>query len=242
LWYRALTLYRRATLLNWSIGVTDAGEPDDAELIQMQLLGLGVSSMKAGLDMLLAGYYSVAFGIIRHMLESFVQFIYVIFKPKEARRWQRKAGGLRAQPKSPGMRDMCDAIQAAPEVQGERLHGLINEVYDSWKLMSKGSHPTGVGFLQTDGGSDNYYLIGATYRPDLSLVGFDAGLVAVAHLLPTALIWAKPDTAADEWRTQWVALHDGADAWRHAHKDEITAATGARPTADPAPSRSEVED
>src|SRR5262249_51744258 len=57
LWYRALTLYRRAALLNWSLSAGDT-----AELVRAQLILLGVSSMKTSLDLLLSGYYSLAFG------------------------------------------------------------------------------------------------------------------------------------------------------------------------------------
>jgi hypothetical protein len=138
---------------------------------------------------------------------------------------------------------MCREIQATREVRGERLHSLIDDIYDSWELMSKGSHPTGVGLLQTEGEHDRHHLVGATYRPDLCLIGFDAGLVAVAHLLPMALIWSKPETAAEEWQRRWIALHRDADSWRAAHRAEIIAATGTGLQRVPvAPSRHEAEE
>ena len=120
LWYRALTLYRRAALLNWSIS-----KDDFAELVQSQLLGLGVSSMKAALDMLMAGYYSLAFAVIRHMLESFVQFVYVIYESKAARQWSKPKGGFVLAPNTPRMAVMCETIQAKDEVKGTRLHTLL---------------------------------------------------------------------------------------------------------------------
>ena len=61
----------RSTTVRDSEGHGHPGPEHDAVLVQLKLMNLTVSSMKAGLDALLAGYYSVAFGIIRHMLESF---------------------------------------------------------------------------------------------------------------------------------------------------------------------------
>ena len=63
----------------------------------MQLLGLGVSAAKSSLDDLLAGYYSQAFGGIRHMLETFVQCLYVSFNPDETEHWYEQEGGIAAQ-------------------------------------------------------------------------------------------------------------------------------------------------
>src|SRR5215208_6794789 len=63
LWYRALTLHWRAMLGEWEFVDAVPGRPElTAQGLQMQLLGLSVSASKAALDMLLAGYYSVAFG------------------------------------------------------------------------------------------------------------------------------------------------------------------------------------
>ena len=39
---------------------------------------------EGSLDLLLAGYYSLAYAAIRHMLETFVQYFYVVVQPEEA--------------------------------------------------------------------------------------------------------------------------------------------------------------
>ena len=115
----------------------------------MQLLGLATSSMKAGLDMILAGYYSIAFCTIRHMLETFVQCLYAGLEPDEARHWYDQPGGIEAQTDPPGMLLMCQRIQANPAIKGTELDGLIDVVYAKWQLMSKGCHPSGAGIRQT---------------------------------------------------------------------------------------------
>jgi hypothetical protein len=87
LWYRALTQYRRGLPGGWHFEDEQPGSVELAAVgLRMQLLGLGVSAAKSSLDDLLAGYYSQAFGGIRHMLESFAQCLYVDLNPDESKR------------------------------------------------------------------------------------------------------------------------------------------------------------
>jgi hypothetical protein len=224
LWYRSLTLYRRAMLGNW----TFTAEPGTVELasmtLQMRLLGLGVSAAKSSLDDLLAGYYSQAFGGIRHMLETFAQCLYVIFHPDESEHWHEQEGGIAAQIDPPSMKTMCQAIQAEPSYRLTGVPGFMDKVYNSWQLMSKGAHPSGVGIRQTYGEGEIRHLIGATYRRDLALAGFDLGLFAVATLLPQALRMAKPEVGP--WSDEWEQVSKDAGAWRTAHAAELRAGEG----------------
>lgn len=201
LWYRGLTLFRRGMLGAWEHTVTEESVDRTVWGLRGQLLGLGVSSAKASLDALLAGYYSAAYSSIRHMLETLVQYLYVVIKPEEANRWYRQPGGPAAQSKSPSMRKMVDAIKADPRLAATA--GFIDKVYKSWILMSKGSHPTGEGIKQTVA-DDGRFVFGATYDREMVLVGFDQGLFAVMMLLQ-GLQWLRPQDqgwadALDKWR------------------------------------------
>jgi len=243
LWYRALTLYRRAILGEWTL---TGGEPGSRELaaegLQMQLLGLAVSSMKAGLDMILAGYYSMAFCVIRHMLETFVQCLYAGLEPDEARHWYEQPGGIDAQTDPPAMLLMCQRIQANPEIKGSELDGLIDSVYAKWRLMSKGCHPSGAGIRQTASESETRHNVGATYHRDLCLAAFDVGLSPVSNLLPAALMRLRPEARGQI--EEWNALRAEVSAWRTAHAEELRAAEGDAPASQPevpAPRHDEVK-
>jgi hypothetical protein len=225
LWYRALTQYRRAMLGGWTFTGAEPGTIELAAMgLQMQLLGLGVSAAKSSLDDLLAGYYSQAFGGIRHMLETFVQCLYVSFHPDESEHWYEQEGGIAAQEDPPSMKTMCQAIQAEPSFRLTGVPGLMDKVYNSWQLMSKGAHPSGVGIRQTMGEGETKHLIGATYRRDLAMAGFDIGLFAVATLLPQALRMAKPEIGP--WSDEWKQVSKDAGAWRTAHAAELRAGEG----------------
>jgi hypothetical protein len=226
LWYRALTQYRRAMLGRWKF---TGAEPGSVELtamgLQMQLLGLGVSAAKSSLDDLLAGYYSQAFGGIRHMLETFVQCLYVSFNADESFRWYEQEGGIDEQVDPPSMKHMCQAIQAESEFKFTKVPGFMDKVYNSWQLMSKGAHPSGVGIRQTEGENETKHLFGATYRPELALPGFDIGLLALTMLLPQALRLAKPEVGP--WSEELDRIDNDVAAWREANAAELREAEGA---------------
>jgi hypothetical protein len=224
LWYRALTQYRRAMLGGWTFTAEPGAEELAAKNLQMRLLGLGVSAAKSSLDDLLAGYYSQAFGSIRHMLETFAQCLYMSFNPDDTEHWYEQEGGIAAQTDPPSMVTMCQAIQAEPSFRLTKVPGFMDRLYNSWQLMSKGAHPSGVGIRQSDGEDDSKHLIGATYRRDLALPGFDIGLFAVASLLPQALRMVKPEIG--RWSEDWERVEDDVAAWREVHSAELRAAEG----------------
>lgn len=219
IWYRALTLFREGMIGTWEYPGDDGPGVGMAMWgLQSQLLGLGVSSAKAALDMLLAGYYSVAYGAIRHMLESFVQCLYVTVKPEEVRRWYQDPEGTDADHRSPGMKIMVDAIKALPAWADAAW--MFDKVYDAWSLMSKGSHPTGAGITQTVDEAASRHVIGATYNRDLARTGFDHGLFAVLCLIQ-ALSWTRHQDPT--WNGRLAALWQDARTWR----EEMIAMVGA---------------
>lgn len=240
IWYRAMTLFREAVLGTWTLSGAAGSDERACEGLQMQLLGLSVSSMKASLDALQSGYYSVAFAMIRHMLETFVQCLYARFEPDEVRHWYEQPGGINAQTDPPGMKEMCQKLQANTAVKGTPLHGLLDDVYAQWRLMSKGSHPSGVGIRQTSTEDEVRHSIGGNYHRDLCLAGFDVGFFAVVRLLPLTLMLVRPEARTQA--PEWEHLHGMVVDWRTKHEAELRTVEGVAPTpvTVPAPSEKEV--
>jgi hypothetical protein len=158
------------------------------------------------------------------MLETFVQCIYARFEPDEARRWREKQGGMSAQTDPPGMKVMCQTLKANPGIKGSELVALLDEVYARWRLMSKGSHPSGVGLRQTATEDSLFHSIGGTYQRDLCLAGFNTGLFSSVHLLPLTLILLRPE--AREQVEKWGRLRMEVEAWRADHDAELRAVEG----------------
>lgn len=233
LWYQALTLYRRGMLGPWNYpGDKEMEDNLTAWNLQSQLLGLGVGSAKSALDLLLAGYYSNAFAIIRHILESVIQSIYLETFTLESPLWFGKPGRfardlVKANPSKkppknipPNCKEMVERLKkeySARPIWGTRLDSM----YDSWVLMSKGSHPTAEGMRQTNTNGNTSYRFDPTYFEDLCLVGFDHGLAAVNRQL-ISLSSVKPQP--QEWTDRRAALSKAIDDWRQTLEDkqEIT--------------------
>ncbi len=210
LWYRALTLYWRGMLGTWDFSDVDE---DMSRLrvygLQSQLLGLGITSAKGALDMLLAGYYSIAFASIRHMLETYIQYLFVAVEPEAASRWYRQSDDVDTQARTPGCRQMVDTIKARFDLVPP---AFVDEVYEAWALMSKGSHPTGEGIVQTVGDDEGeFFVVGAIYNREFCLTGFDHGLFAVVNLL-TNLVGLRPQS--NDWKGDLGVLQGDISEWR----------------------------
>lgn len=217
LWYHSITLYFRGITGQFDF----SGVSGDKTLLRMRniqslLLGLGISTAKASLDALLAGYYSVAFAAIRHMIETFVQCHYVEVKPDEADRWYDE-GDLHKPRKTPRCVDMIDALKSA-EGDNQERRAAWEWIYGAWDSMSKGSHPTGEGFNQTvDAAESPRFIAGPTYNRKLCLLGFDHGLWAVDGLVH---VLSQLKAMNDEWMSDRTLLSERIFRWREALQAE----------------------
>lgn len=214
LWYRALTLFRQSVAGQWD--QTDLQHPDFGARVvnlQAQLLGLGISTAKSSLDALLAGYYSSAFAGIRHLLETFVQHFYLVAEPQEYVRWYDQPNASTKDRMTPRCKDMIIKIQGNAALADIGFPAdFMNAVYDSWALMSKGSHPTGEGIVQTvDGDVEIRFIYGATYNRRLANTGFDHGLFAIGNLLLALPTIRQQST---EWTDRRQSVRRGISSWR----------------------------
>lgn len=142
-WYRLLTLHNRAYLRGFP---PISGSPKEriAWELRSELLTLGVASSKAALDLLLGGYYSPAYATIRHMIETVLVCRYVESWPNVAAAFYRADQGL-PQPPPPRAPTMIRDLKKRYPAEKK----LFEQLYRAWKNMSDGSHPSGIGILQT---------------------------------------------------------------------------------------------
>jgi hypothetical protein len=205
LWYQGLDLLHKPILGVWDVPdeSIDGGLSKTAFVVQMQLVGLEVSSAKAALDQLVRGNYSIAFAAIRHLMEAYIQILYLGLEPNEAHLWID--GGVR----TPGMSHMKSTVlrRLVDEGSPKGLARLVEAVYDAWSLMSKGSHPTGGGLTQVQPQSeDDIHSVGAVYRSKLAYVGFDQGLFGLRLMLNMLGKLRNPgekwDAAVEQWNNR----------------------------------------
>lgn len=221
-WFRVLTLYCQA--IERGFNYRGALQPDEkwqAWALQQELLGLGVSQSKAALDALLVGYYSVAFGAIRHLLESRMQFVYLATFPEEYPLWYGNPGqqasdemalkpnkkhGPFGPPLASKMRSDLIALSPAQQSFFESMYGV-------WKAMCPGAHPSGEGLMQVDGGTPGRHVFTATYKKNHFMTGFEYGVSATIYLLDL-LEDFEPQPA--EWSRELDAAYGRLQAWRKA--------------------------
>ena len=209
LWYRGLVLYRRG-LLGPRIHWHDIPEHVPSLNIRIRLLTLGVTTTKAALDMLLVGYYSMAYAAIRHMFESAVQISYLGVKPEMAHRW-------------PGLIREMDLGTSPPNHIALKLVNLLLPfamnsqeaakqlpLYKAWELMCKGAHPSMEGARQLEAEKDHQLVLGATYHPELAHLGFEKGLYAMRTLLRLLALTVEQ---TDEWMQGMQALKEESIQW-----------------------------
>ena len=215
LWYAGLTLYRRGLLSRWSF----LGNDDRLRAwnLQGQLLGLGVSSAKVGLDTLLAGYYSMSFAATRHLLETCAQIDYLERFPDEAPLWHGEAGGRAKRSAKLSSNELASYEPAGmyqlllPLEDNDQDRVKRNQLYRSWKLMCKGAHPSGEGVRQTESVDQNALIFGPTYHPELCSAGFDHGLFSVLEAIKRLHVIQNQ---SEEWQEDVVRLRHSLQEWR----------------------------
>jgi hypothetical protein len=185
LWYRALTLYVQSQFDQWDLESDSATEGEfRTSYVQMDLLGLGLSSAKSAIDSLMVGYYSVAFATIRHMAESVLQCYFLLAFPGKASLWypNRSTDEVKTPSAVKMKNELVKHLKRMPAMESQSTY--FDAIYTSIDLMSKGSHPTGAGLVQVQStGPEISRQFGATYDRYLTLTGFDHGLLALLGLL-----------------------------------------------------------
>lgn len=199
LWYRLLSLHRRAFLGGFDFtGAVEGLECQSRRRIlralglRMELLGLSLSYSKAALDMLLIGSYGVAFAAIRHVIETFLFCRWVGANPDNAAPFYVPLSG-----------EKVSVVPRVPTVK-EKLKkwsphdALAYEVmYRSWKMMSSGGHPSAFGIGQVRDEPTKSRVVGATYHPEMGGDGFDHGppaalavVMEIEALQPQSRAWS----------------------------------------------------
>ncbi len=200
LWYYALTLYHRAMNKTWDFA--DSGrsaETINSLAVQVHLLGVNLGLAKSCFDNLLAGYYSAAYAIIRHMIETSMHNVYFALCPEEASDYWRKADTIRTQ------------VRKKSKKIDPKLGHIVEQLYSQWKVVSIGAHPSVEGLRSSESDIDHFRVFGANYIEVMFQFGIEQGLYAISSLLNWFRVVGTPSN-------DWIALldtwMDDIDKWR----------------------------
>lgn len=183
LWYRYFNLLKR--------GIRGNGKPREApelsvpDQLAMRFIAVASGTAKLILDAGLAGYYTQAFGLVRHLFETWFRLEYVRMRPDEAVRWFVSEDGTDRFPPNESV------IHSYVERHAENLRKpTVTMVKERISKLNKMAHPSEEIFQQSVGVSFNVFKIGANYIPELC-VGVlhegGSGLRFILHALNDVL-------------------------------------------------------
>jgi hypothetical protein len=178
-WYELLSNHRR------SLEGELVRRPDDVAFVaRRQILSLGLTSSKAALDALLAGYYSVAYCSIRHMCECWFVSRYLECHPEKYLGLYAPEPGAK-KVKIPGPDSLIKDVEACDHALAPAA--AVRAMKRIWVATSKGAHVTGEGIVQTASSKEGVVHLGATYVTEMAVSGFAAGVQAGYYLVREAL-------------------------------------------------------
>jgi hypothetical protein len=198
--HRYLTLFNR-TMRKEHISPSE--NQDDARTawgLRLSLASAAASSAKLTLDATLAGYYSQAFALIRHMLETWQQMAYVRLNERAASQWF-SPDGIR-NPQQPNQNTVIKGIRRFGKHDPMVLNNL-GAVEKEFENLNNGAHPTVLAVMQTDTPDPEQRQLGANFNSELFARTWSIGTVALALLLHEIAQIVEVDA---DWWTEFGAI------------------------------------
>lgn len=188
-WYQQLALFHEAIDMHGTRATSDARSV--ADVLQLRLIAASGGTAKLMLDATLAGYYSQALGLVRHLFETWIRLEYVRLNSGAADRWFVADDGAAPRPPSEGTIHRF--------LMSRRAYGnkpLVERVITTIQALNVMAHPSQNTLQQTQGTRSNQINIGASYDPDLCARALHEGssalrlvMTALGELLDVPLEW-----------------------------------------------------
>jgi hypothetical protein len=206
-WYGYLTLYDR-TLRREHDWPED--EPSDAYWswsVRLNLATGAAATAKLTLDAALAGYYSQAYGLLRHMAETWEQIVYLRLNEPAGKHWFSPDGV------EPAREPSQETILRGIRRRGKDERGVLDNltlVEEMIGALNKGAHPSGLMMVQVSTETAGMRNLGANFNPDLLGAVMDRGTLFMAMLLNEIENIVPVDAA---WRAEFDALGEEQRQW-----------------------------
>lgn len=178
-WYTYLNMLREGIL---AIGNT-LDVPDGSIRTQLALRFIAASggTVKLILDASLAGYYTQAYGLVRHLFETWLRLEYIRLRPDEARKWFIHDDG--SDPRPPNEATIHGYVE---KHSTGNLKTAVTMVKTKISDLNAMAHPSPNTLQQTQGSFENQLQVGANYDPELSFSVLHEGASGLRFIL-TAL-------------------------------------------------------
>lgn len=201
-WYRHLALFHEAIDM-YGNRVTSVPKPI-AHVLRLRLIAAAGGTAKLVLDATLAGYYTQALALVRHLFETWIRLEYLRLNPAAADRWFVADDGT--PPRPPKEQTIHGYLLNR---QDYALRPIVAKVIRIIRALNVMAHPSQNTLQQTKGVRSDQITVGANYDPDLCVKTLHEGCNAF-RLIMTAL-GELLDVPA-EWRTRHVEATREADS------------------------------
>jgi hypothetical protein len=200
-WYLHLTLFREAIGAYRDRVATEA--VSTAHILRLQFIAAAGGTAKLALDATLAGYYTQAFALVRHLFETWVRLEFLRLNPEGADRWYMGDDGTPPQPPNEGT--IHRYFRRHKEYPGKQLVEQIIGTIESLNVMA---HPSQHTLQQTRGVRPTQITVGANYDADLCARALHEGAHAFRFVSAHLIELAEPPQS---WRERFQEARDYLD-------------------------------
>jgi hypothetical protein len=169
---------------------------------RLQLLATAIATSKSGLDAVLAGYYSQAYALQRHLLETWRLLAFSRTHPAEVHRWYPNIDGSKNHPPNES-KVMSSLYKLAKKNHDSTLVTNLDAVDNLIKQCNDGAHPSYLVVAQSRTENTGHSQMASGYQKDLAATTMNNGIAATMLVLSEAihLIPLEP-----EWKVQYGEL------------------------------------
>ncbi len=222
LWLRQIALFQSAFNRGYDWSQEPNREVRKAVAFRLELLGLACGNAKLALDAALAGFYSGAMAIERHMLETWRRVAYARLSPEDVWRWYPQTlwpddilpapdGGMPTS--QPTAKEIARKID---ERGSDWDKAYLPKVRSGFEILTDHAHPTLEGATQTwDAIDPDRRVFGPTFSDPHCRRCLTWGLTTGAMLAEEiALI----DPQNEEWFAELASIAEQLGPWLAAHQ------------------------
>lgn len=200
IWYRLFNLYGQAAL-----GIPVQPDEDNPAIpLSARFLAASGATSKLIFEAALAGHYTQAFMMVRHLFETWVRLAYLKFRPDMAEGWYVVLGRDRPEPPSRG---------AMHSELRKRLNGTerkaLEAIIATIERMDTMAHPSPHTLLQTMTDREDAFKIAGTYIPDLCHSALYEGASGLRLLLGQ---WQNLAQMSESWVDEYQSVRTALSA------------------------------
>ncbi len=207
-----------------------------ASELRLQFLALAGRAAKPALDLLVAGYYTETWSLLRTMLELWARSVYIRIKPEEFVRWYEadlEPMSVELHRREPNWGEIASIIR---RFGADKDRAIFEEALLRWQLLNMGSKPSGEGITQIHQQSSSIVSYSTEYHPVLCEHTLSHGVFVQRVILGELASLGPHPQEWVEWNDKFAVVAESLieaarptmDEWVRSRHDERARRVGRR--------------